>query len=436
MGRLVLKRDRRKRLESGHPWVFQSEVDRIEGDLQPGDLADIVNHQGVFLARGFVNPVSQIVARVLTYDPAETVDASWFRRRVRQAWQYRQRFLTVSDSCRAVYGEADFLPGLIVDKYGPYLVVQVLALGMERRRAEILEALVDVFQPQGVLMRGDVPVRRLEGLPLENQVWYGDVPREVEIEENGLRFVVDLWEGQKTGYFFDQRENRLSIRPLMTGWGAVHGRRPEDGRFWDGADVLDCFCHTGAFAVHAAAYGARQVTAVDISEAAVDMARRNALLNGVAERIRFAVANAFDYLREADERGLRFDVVILDPPAFAKSRQALPGARRGYKEINLRAMRILTEGGYLVTASCSYHMRPELFAETVLDAAFDAHKILRQIRFAGAAADHPEIAGVPQGHYLKFAIYEVRSRPVHGPHPRHTALRSDTVNTEPEPGSL
>jgi 23S rRNA (cytosine1962-C5)-methyltransferase len=391
--------------------VFQSEVERVDGPLEPGDLVDIVNHQGVFLARGYANPRSQIIARVLTYTRDEAIDGAFFRRRIERAQAFRRRFVSDPRYGRVIYGEADFLPGLIVDRYGDWLVVQVLSAGMERLWPLVLESLVAVFEPRGVLLRNDVPVRQLEGLPQEVRIAWGEVPREVEIVENGLRFAVDLYEGQKTGYFYDQRENRAAIRPLMTGWGAVHGRTPDPADpFWDGAEVLECFCHTGSFTVHALHYGARRVTAVDISDDAIAIAKRNVALNGGADRVEFRVANAFDVLRQADDEGQRYDVVILDPPAFAKSRVALPGARRGYKEINLRAMRILRDGGYLVTASCSYHMSPELFQQTILDAAFDAHKILRLVHWAGAGKDHPEIAGVSEGHYLKFAIYEVRSR--------------------------
>lgn len=411
LSRIVLRQKRKRRLEQGHPWVFQSEVERVEGPLHPGDIVEIVNHQGVFLAKGYANPRSQIIARVLSYDPDERIDAAFFERRIRQAWEFRRRFLQDASSCRAVYGEADFLPGLIVDKYADYLVVQILSYGMEGQKPAILEALLHVFAPKGIYLRNDVPVRELEGLRQESGVWYGEVPREIEIVENGLRFLVDVYEGQKTGYFFDQRENRASLSRLMTGWGRGKGLNPDsDGPLWDGADVLDCFSHTGAFAIHAAHYGARQVTAVDISEFAIETARRNAALNGYADRIRFEVANVFDYLREQEKAKASYDVVILDPPAFAKSRQAVEGAYRGYKEINLRGMKLVREGGYLVTASCSYHMTPDLFRKMIEDAALDAHKILRLIHWAGAGKDHPEIVGVEEGHYLKFAIYEVRSR--------------------------
>jgi 23S rRNA (cytosine1962-C5)-methyltransferase len=405
--KLVLQRKRRKRLEQGHPWVFQSEVSHIEGNVRPGEIVEIVNHQGVFLAKGYVNPNSQIIARVLTYDREEPIDTDFFIRRIERAWEHRLRFIPNVTSCRAVYGEADFLPGLIVDKYESVLVVQILSYGMEVLKPFILDALIAVFRPSGIYLRNDVPVRKLEGLELETGVWYGEVPREIQITENGLAFIVDVYEGQKTGYFFDQRENRAALEPYIKGWGH---RKADAGPFSDGAEVLECFCHTGSFTVHALHYGAKHVTAVDVSELAIEVARRNVELNGYEGRVDFHVANAFDFLREKEAEGKKYDVVILDPPAFAKTKRALEGACRGYKEINLRGMKLVRDGGYLVTASCSAHMVPELFRETILDAAHDAHKILRLVHWSGAGKDHPEIAGVDEGHYLKFAIYEVNSR--------------------------
>jgi 23S rRNA (cytosine1962-C5)-methyltransferase len=393
-----LKRNRRRRVEQGHPWIYQSEVHAMSTELQPGDLADITNHQGVFLAKAYVNPQSQIIARILSYDAKTEIDDAFFLKRIQNAKTMRSRWLKGATSYRAVYGEADFLPGLIVDKYEEILVVQILAYGMEVRKDAIRNALIQVYQPKGIYLRNDVPVRRLEGLEESVEVWYGDVPRPVKIVENGLKFLIDVHEGQKTGYFFDQRENRRSIQPLM---------QFPDGR---GAEVLECFCHTGAFTVHALSYGAKHVTAVDISESALAVAKENAALNELEDRVEFVAANAFDYLREAEKKGQSYDVVLLDPPAFAKSKNALEGAIRGYKEINLRGMKLVREGGYLITASCSYHMSPELFQDTILEAAVDAHKVLRLVHWSGAGYDHPYLAGVPEGDYLKFAIYEVTSR--------------------------
>ncbi|MDI3257330.1 MAG: class I SAM-dependent rRNA methyltransferase [Kyrpidia sp.] len=393
MAKVVLRRDRRKRLEQGSPWIFRSEVDRVEGRAEPGERVEVVNHQGHFLATGYINPASQILVRVLSYRQDEPIDARWARLRVEAALNWRRRFLPGVSSCRLIYGEADFLPGLIVDRFEDVLVVQVLALGMERLWPLVREALLEQVAPRGILLRNDVPVRQKEGLPLEVKRDYGRVPERVDIEENGLIFGVDVWRGQKTGYFFDQRENRSAIAPLVSG-----------------AEVLDVFTHIGSFAVHALKFGASKVICVDQSGEALDLARENVARNGFAGRAEFYEANAFDQLRAFVDQGRLFDVVILDPPAFAKSRQALAGAIRGYKEMNLRGMKLVRDGGFLVTASCSWHMHRDLFLDTITDAAVDARKILRLIELRGAAKDHPVIHGSEESNYLKFAVFEVRSR--------------------------
>ncbi|MEK4340227.1 class I SAM-dependent rRNA methyltransferase [Brevibacillus sp. FSL L8-0710] len=430
MAQVKLHQHRKKRLETGHPWIFQSEVMEIAGEVEPGDIVEVTNHKGHFLAKGYINPSSQMIVRILSYDPQETIDYSFFLRRIRQAAEFRTRFVDNPRACRVIYGEADFLPGLIVDRYEDILVVQILSLGMEMRREWIRDALVEVFAPTGIYLRNDVPVRELEGLTQSKEVMYGKCPREVTIEENGLKYVVDIVEGQKTGFFYDQRENRAAIAPLMKGWGEAHGITmqevdvdgekmliPVDRRgkivknpFWDGAEVLECFTHTGSFTLNAFKHGAKKVTALDISELAIETARRNVALNGFLHRVDFVTANAFDYLRESVEAKRSWDVVILDPPAFAKSRGAVKGACRGYKDINLHGMKLVRPGGFLVTASCSYHMSPELFLETIQEAAVDAKKILRLIEWRGAGKDHPQISGAEEAHYLKFAIFEVRDR--------------------------
>jgi 23S rRNA (cytosine1962-C5)-methyltransferase len=393
VAKVVLRKDRKKRLERGSPWIFRSEVDRVEGEIQPGDIVEVVNHQGHFLAKGYVNPASQILVRVLTYRPDEAVDREWALRRVGAALAWRKRFLPGVRSCRLIYGEADFLPGLIVDRFEDVLVVQVLSLGMERLWPIVREVLVELVQPRGILLRNDVPVREKEGLPQKVELDYGEVPPLVEVEENGLTFLVDVWKGQKTGYFFDQRENRLAIAPLVKG-----------------AEVLDVFTHTGSFAVHALKFGASRVVCVDQSGEALQIAQQNVARNGFDGLAEYVEANAFDQLRAFVNEGRQFDVVILDPPAFAKSRQALPGAIRGYKEINLRGMKLVREGGFLVTASCSWHMHRDLFLDTITDAAVDARKVLRLVELRGAAKDHPVIHGSEESNYLKFAVFEVRSR--------------------------
>lgn len=456
MASVILTRGRKKRLEAGHPWVFGSEIDTVEGEPQPGAVVGVYDHARRFLAAGYYNPHSQIRVRVVDYKPLPDMDADFFRIRFERCREHRRRFLPEADACRLVYGEADLLPGLIVDKFGGTLVVQILTLGMDARREAIVSGLVDVFAPDGIYERSDVPVRELEGLEQRTGVLYGDCPRHVRITENGLQLEVDIEQGQKTGYFFDQRENRALLQPLMTGWGRRSGielrtvAKPEGGEriapfnvsgkevtfpYWDGATVLECFSHTGSFTLHACRYGAKKVTCLDISEHAIESARRNARLNGFEDRVEFVVADAFDYLRKQaqglEERrrrgaasmagkidtskplpaeGRTWDVVILDPPAFAKNRQAVEGACRGYKDINLHGMKLVNEGGFLVTASCSYHVRPDLFLETIHAAANDAGKQLRLVEFRGAGKDHPQLLGVEEGNYLKFAVFEVRTR--------------------------
>ncbi|SPF55418.1 Ribosomal RNA large subunit methyltransferase I [Candidatus Desulfosporosinus infrequens] len=417
-----LKQNRKKRLEQGHPWVYPGEIEKIEGNPQGGDVIHIVNHAGHFLAQGFYNPLSQLIIRVVTYSEVE-VDENLFLAKIEQAWQRRQWLLPEATSCRVVHGEADFLPGLIVDKYEDVLVVQILSLGIEVRRQWIFNALKKIFKQRGIYERSDVSVRRLEGL--EERVGFVEEPfdTQVTVRENGLSILVDVAEGQKTGYFFDQRENRAALKPLMTGWGARRGVQVQsDGQlidakgkeiknpFWNGAEVLDCFSHTGSFMLHACLFGAKKVTCLDVSEKAIEMAKGNALLNGFLHRTEFVAANAFDFLREQVKGKKTWDIVILDPPAFAKSRQALEGAVRGYKEINLQGMKLVCNGGILVTASCSHHLSAALFLNMLQEAARDAHKVLRLIEFRRAGIDHPVLLGSEETDYLKFAIYEVFDR--------------------------
>ncbi|MFD5021214.1 class I SAM-dependent rRNA methyltransferase [Paenibacillus sp. NPDC058367] len=473
MASVILERNRKKRLEQGHPWVYAGEVASVEGNPEAGGLVDVLNHQGRFLAVGYYNPASQIRVRIVSQGPLAIMDTAFFVERFTNCLQHRERFLPGADAYRLVYGEADFLPGLIVDRFGDILVVQLLTLGMDKRRTEIVEALVQVMAPRGIYERSDVSVRELEGMEQTTGVLYGECPRHVTVSENGLKLVVDIEEGQKTGYFFDQRENRASIAPLMKGWGGRSGItlqeiETEDGSlqtlpvnksgkhvtfpYWDGATVLECFSHTGSFTLHACKYGAKKVTCLDVSAHAIESAKVNVELNGFSDRVDFVVDDAFAYLRnqvkgleERSERatiasgmestvastnaksggkttktdtskpmtaggGKTWDVVILDPPAFAKTKSAVAGACRGYKDINLHGMKLVNEGGYLVTASCSYHMQPDLFLETIADAAKDAGKVLRLVEWRAAGKDHPQILGVNEGHYLKFAIFEVRSK--------------------------
>jgi len=384
----ILKAGKEKRVYSQHPWVFRSDIDEVRGDFVPGDMVDILSGRGKFLARGFYNPQSQIALRIMTYRQEE-VDRGFIFSRIREAVSYRRTFADLK-SCRLVYGESDRLPALVVDAFGDVLVLQCLALGMERFKQDVVDALVEELHPAGIWERNDVPVRRLEGLEMTTGLLYGEVPDRVEMTENGIRFWVDVKQGQKTGFFLDQKENRAAIAPFV-----------KDKR------VLDCFTHTGSFALHAGKYGAREVTGVDISEYACAFATENARLNGLENRVRFVAANAFDLLAEQSRAGVSYDVVILDPPAFTKTRSAVESALRGYKEINLRALKMVEPGGYLITCSCSQHVLPEMFRSMVLDAARDARVQLRQVEFRTQGRDHPILPAARETEYLKCGIYQV-----------------------------
>lgn len=389
---------RGQRLALGHPWVYGNEVENVHGHYQPGDIVDVVDHRGRFLGRGFINPASQITVRLLTRSE-EPVDEAFIRRRVRRAWSYRQLVLQGSGALedegayRVVFGEADGLPGLIVDRFADHLVVQSLALGIARWQEAVVDELEELLHPAVIYERNDAPVRELEGLPLRAGSLKGDAAGPVRIKENGLYLLADVVSGQKTGYFLDQRENRGAVREL-----AAKLERPR---------VLDAFCHVGGFALHAAAGGAREVVALDISGEALQAADGNARLNGLDSRVEFREANVFDELRRLERDREKFDLIVLDPPAFAKSHAALEGAARGYKEINLRAMKLLPPGGFLVTCSCSYHMTPDLFREVVKDAARDVRRPLRLIEERAQAKDHPILLGVDETHYLKCLVLQV-----------------------------
>lgn len=422
MPKVHLKQNRKKRLEAGHPWVFRSEIERVEGYDGAEDLVEIFNHAGHFLAMGFYNPLSEISVRIISYSPT-VIDENWFLEKIQVAWARRQWLLPDVNSCRVVYGEADFLPGLIVDKYEDILVIQILARGMEYRKTWIIQALKTIFTPRGIYERSDVPVRRLEGLEEKAGFIGEEFDTQVLVQENTLEIIVDVAAGQKTGYFFDQRENRAALKPFMQGWGKSRGIMitsdgyPVDHKgkhiknpFWNGAEVLDCFSHTGSFMLHACLYGARKVTCVDISAKALETAKANALRNGFLHRTEFVENNVFYFLREQVKTEKQWDVVILDPPAFAKSRQSLPSALRGYKEINLQGMKIIRNGGILVTASCSYHLRARDFMAVIQEAAADAKKILRLVEFRRAGKDHPVLLASEETDYLKFAVFEVFDR--------------------------
>ena len=388
MANITLKAGREKRVYSRHPWIFRSDIDHTDDQITPGDIVSVLSSKGRFLAKAFYNPQSQIALRVMSYAD-EPIDRAFIFRRVHEAVEYRKTFADLH-SCRLIFAESDRLPALIVDSFGGVLVLQCLALGMERFKQDIVDALVEEMHPTGIWERNDVPVRRLEGLEMTTGLLYGEVPDLVEICENGVHFYVDVKEGQKTGFFLDQKENRAAIAPFV-----------KDKR------VLDCFTHTGSFALHAGYYGAKEVTGVDISGFACRFAEKNAILNHLEDRVHFVEANAFDLLAEKSRIGKQYDVIILDPPAFTKTKAMIDNAIRGYKEINLRALKMIAPGGYLITCSCSQHVLPQMFRNMVLDAANDARVVLRQIEFRTQGRDHPILPAAQETEYLKCGIYQV-----------------------------
>ncbi len=381
--------DARLRIRQGHPWVYDNQVLRIEGRPQPGGVVQVFDVKKGPLGQGYFNPRSKIRVRMLTKHLDEPIDAAFFHRKIAAAWTFRQR-MGQPESCRVVFGEADGLPALVVDKFGDILVLQTLALGMDRYKTEIVQALRTVLKPAGIYERNDVPVREKEGLTLEKGFIGEAFNTRLVISENGLKFAVDVAMGQKTGHFLDQRLNHAAMEHVSKG-----------------ARVLDCFTHTGGFALHAARYGATEVLGLDISEEAITLATANAALNGLDSVVAFKTANVFDFLAGQGRGSATWDVVVLDPPAFAKSRAALDGAARGYKEINLRAMKLLPPGGFLVTCSCSQHMVPDLFRKTIAAAAHDVHRELREVHCGAQPADHPIHWAIPETHYLKCLVLQV-----------------------------
>lgn len=374
---------RQKKLLQGHPWVYGNEIERVEGEIEDGGLVTVVDFRGRYMGTGFYNSKSLITVRLLTHRQEEITD-ELIASRVKAACDYRRFVMNRpgTDSCRLIYGEADRLPGVIADRFGGVIVLQVLALGMERFTQTIADALLACEKPDCLLLQNDDAIRRKEGMECFTRVLYGTLPEENIIHENGVKLAVDVLGGQKTGYFLDQKDNHLFVR-----------------QFCKDARVLDCFSYIGAFALNAAAAGAKEVTAVDISEAAVQLIEKNAALNGAD--ITAVCTNCFDFLRAQVKAGEKYDVVVLDPPAFTKAHANMASACRGYKEIALSAMRLLPAGGVLATHSCSYHMPEEVFVNTVLSAAQDLHRQVRVITLRRQDIDHPVLAGYPESHYLK-----------------------------------
>ena len=387
IAQVYLNPGKEARVLAGHPWIFRSDIDRAQKGAAPGDVVRVVAAKGRFLGQAVYNPHSQISLRMLSYDEAP-VDRAFIKARVNEAIRYRRQVADL-DCCRLIFAESDRLPAVIADKFGGVISLQILSLGMARFQDAIVEALVEELNPLGIWERNDVPVRELEGMKQSTGLLYGQVPDRVEIRENGLRMWVDVKQGQKTGYFLDQRENRAAIAPYA-----------RDAR------MLDICTHTGSFALHAALYGAREVTGVDLSEHALEGAGDNAKLNGF-QNVSFVKANAFDFLREQADAGGRYDLIVLDPPAFAKNKASLPGARKGYKELNLRALKMLGNGGVLVSCSCSQAMLPDLFRQVIQEAANDAGVTLQQVEWRGPARDHPVLLASAETNYLKCGIFRV-----------------------------
>ena len=391
---VILKKGEGRTLKAGGAWIFDNEIDKVEGTPEDGSLVEVRDFDGYGMGTGFYNSRSKIRVRMMSRKAGQVIDRDFLRMRVQNAWDYRKKTVDTS-SCRIIFGEADFLPGLVVDKFSDVLVVQSLALGIDRMKEEILSLLVEALRADGVEIRGiyersDAKVREQEGLPRQKGFIGAEFPTRVQIVENGVRYEVDVEDGQKTGFFLDQKYNRLAIQWLC-----------RDAR------VLDCFTHTGSFALNAGIAGASSVLGVDASQLAVDQARINAELNGLSDRVQFQCADVFDLLPELERQGEQFDVVILDPPAFAKSRASVKNATRGYRDINLRGMKLVRDGGYLATCSCSHFMTYELFTQTIAQAARSAHVRLRQVEYRTQAPDHPILWAADESYYLKFYIFQV-----------------------------
>ena len=391
---VTLKKGEGRMLKSGGLWIFDNEIASILGSFEDGDIVAVHDFDGYGLGKGFINRNSKIRVRMMTRNRHQEIDEAFLRMRVQEAWDYRKK---VSDtgSCRVIFGEADFLPGLVVDKFSDVLVVQSLALGIDRLKDQIVELLKEVLAADGIKIRGvyersDAKVRRQEGMELYKGFIGEPFDTDVEIEENGVHYMVDVKDGQKTGFFLDQKYNRKAIQRLCKD-----------------AKVLDCFTHTGSFALNAGYGGAKEVTGVDASELAVEQATLNSKLNGMQDRVKFICRDVFELLPELEEKGEKFDVVILDPPAFTKSRNSVKNAVKGYHEINLRAMKLVRDGGFLATCSCSHFMTYELFTQTIHQAARNVHKRLRQVEYRTQAPDHPILWAAEESYYLKFYVFQV-----------------------------
>ena len=389
-----IKKGEARSLKAGGMWIYDNEIESISGNFENGDMVEVVDFDGYFLGHGFINTRSKITVRVMSRKRDAVIDDDFIEMRVRNAWEYRKTTVDTG-SCRLIFGEADFLPGIVVDKFSDVLVVESLALGIDRWKPVILEKLKKVLAEDGIAIRGvyersDAKVRLQERMERFKGFIGEPFDTKVQIEENGVKYLVDVQDGQKTGFFLDQKYNRLAVQRLCRG-----------------AKVLDCFTHTGSFALNAGIAGAASVLGVDASELGVAQARENAELNGLSDRVQFLCADVFDLLPELERQGEKFDVVILDPPAFTKSRASVKNAVKGYREINMRGLKLVKDGGYLATCSCSHFMDPELFTKTIREAAASSHKRLRQVEYRTQAADHPILWAADSSYYLKFYIFQV-----------------------------
>ena len=382
---IVIRKNEEHRIAAGHQWVFSNEVKTVQGEPESGDIVELLRHDEKFLGIGFYHPHSLICLRMISRE-REEVSFEFFEKRITQAHQLRKRLFADSETYRVVHGESDFLPGLIIDKYNEFLSVQTLSFGMDRRLTLICDVLESIFHPKAIVERNESPLRTLEHLPLKKNVLRGSLDQTI-VAEHGLKYKVDLLNGQKTGFFLDQRENRKLIR-----------------RYSVNAAVLDCFCNDGGFALNASKGGATSVLGVDISETTIAKARVNGTLN-VMNNLHFDVGDVFETLKELEQAGKRFDVVVLDPPSFAKNKKTVATALRGYKEVNTHALKLLNPGGILATASCSHHVTEESFLSAIETASRSAHRSLQLVEFTGASPDHPVLTTMPETKYLKFAIF-------------------------------
>ncbi|TMI85127.1 MAG: class I SAM-dependent rRNA methyltransferase [Bacteroidetes bacterium] len=390
MNKVYLKRKISNRISGGHPWIFGNEIERVDNGINPGDIVEVFFSDGKFVGKGYINPKSQILIRLLTRDRKQQINEQFFIDRIAGCWEYRKKIGYV-ENCRLVFGESDEMPQLIIDKFNDYFVIQTLALGVDLWKGSFVKAINEIFKPRGIYERNDAPVRELEGLPQQKGFLSEPFDTKIIINENGLKFYVDLENGQKTGYFLDQQDNRRAITKIVKG-----------------AEVLGAFTYTGAFEIHAAHSGAKSVLGIDISESAVKQAGENALLNNLQEVVRFETANAFNTLKQWAKDGRQYDVVMLDPPAFTKSRETIQRAIAGYKEINLRGIKLIRPRGFLITSSCTNLVSPELFLQIIDMAAKDAKRKIRQVVFQTQSPDHPVIRGIESTQYLKFLIVEVQ----------------------------